>query len=227
MNAIRHIALSVALAAAQTAGAQAARSDVLRQPSSPRFLVPALDTARPPSVIDPVRLETMQRQLAGVPAGNTKLDVLRAIARETGLRFVYETEPLRVGGPVVARRDTVAVAAALRDLLRDTDLDVLFSRDGTIVLVKSELRAQTISGLVMSRERAPLANADVIVTMAPNREQFRGTTDLAGRYAIVIPNGTGDYLVYVGAVGYASFRKRVTGTVRDSLFVVDARKSVV
>ncbi|MEP6619393.1 MAG: hypothetical protein ABJE47_08760 [bacterium] len=222
MNATMPSVLLLMAAMLSVAGAQAPVDDASRPPSSPRFLVPARDTAHPPSVIDPSRLEPMQRSLAGVAGGNSRLDVLRAIARETGLRFVYETAALRAGGPMAARHDTIPVASALRDLLRGTNLDVLFASDGVIVLVKSELRTQSIAGLVNTRERVPLANADVIVTMAPNRELFRTKTDLGGRYAVIVPDGTGDYLVYIGAVGYASFRRRITGTVRDSMFAVDA-----
>lgn len=88
----------------------------------------------------------------------------------------------------------------------------------------AQVRAEVITGRVTTDSGAVLAGAEVIVTMAPNREIFRDTSDTAGRFRIEIANGTGDYLVYVAAVGRAPFRKRVTRATSDgsATFTVDA-----
>mgnify|MGYP001556799017 CR=1 FL=1 len=81
----------------------------------------------------------------------------------------------------------------------------------------------TIRGTVTIDSGKVLAAADVIVTMAPDRISRATTTDNAGRYSMEFANGTGDYLVHISAVGYGTFRKRVTRTGADSVFVVDAK----
>ena len=56
----------------------------------------------------------------------------------------------------------------------------------------------------------------------PDRAYKSAKTDAAGHYTIDWPDGTGDYLVHVAAVGYETFRKRVTRAGADTVFVVDA-----
>ena len=58
--------------------------------------------------------------------------------------------------------------------------------------------------------------------MAPDRTTEFAKSDSAGRYEVVFPRGTGDYLVHVAAVGREAFRKRVTRSGSDSVFAVDA-----
>ena len=84
-------------------------------------------------------------------------------------------------------------------------------------------RVEVIRGRVMGDSVAPLPDADVIATMAPDREIFRTRTDSSGRYELVIAQGTGDYLLHISAPGRAAFRRRVTRKApTDSVFVVDA-----
>lgn len=85
------------------------------------------------------------------------------------------------------------------------------------------LRPETIAGRVTTDKGVPLSGAVIIATMAPDRVIYRDTSDAAGAYRISVPGGTGDYLLYVSALGHASFRKRVTRTGTDSAFVVDAQ----
>ncbi len=82
-----------------------------------------------------------------------------------------------------------------------------------------------IRGTVTSDSGKAVAGADVIVTRAPDRAFESTKTDDAGRYQIEWADGTGDYLVHVSAVGYDTFRKRVTRTGTDSVFVVDVKLS--
>ncbi len=86
----------------------------------------------------------------------------------------------------------------------------------------AQTRPETIRGRVTTDSGRAIGAADIIVTMAPNRETFRATSDSSGQYRIEIAQGTGDYLVYVGAPGRKPFRKRVTRTGGDPVFVVDA-----
>ena len=98
----------------------------------------------------------------------------------------------------------------------------LFAVIVPLVHARAQTRADVIRGQVKTDSGRVVAAADVIVTMAPNREIFRATSDSAGRYQLRIEKGTGDYLVYIGAPGRRPFRKRVTRSGSDSIFVVDA-----
>jgi hypothetical protein len=68
----------------------------------------------------------------------------------------------------------------------------------------------------------PLGGIDVIITRGPDRAFKSTKTDPAGAYFVDWPDGTGDYLVHIAAPGYDTFRRRVTRTGADTIFVVDA-----
>jgi hypothetical protein len=96
-----------------------------------------------------------------------------------------------------------------------------------LLAIPATLHAQThtdvIRGRVTTDSGAALAAASIIVTRAPDRASFQGTADAQGNYQILIPGGTGDYLVHISALGRNAFRKRVTRTGTDTVFVVDAK----
>ncbi len=101
------------------------------------------------------------------------------------------------------------------------------STRAVLVLFPTVLLAQThpdvIRGRVTTDSNVALGGASIIVTRAPDRAIFNTTSAADGAYQIVIPNGTGDYLVNISLLGRQSFRKRVTRTGADTDFVVDAR----
>jgi hypothetical protein len=86
----------------------------------------------------------------------------------------------------------------------------------------AQARTEIIRGQVKTDSGKVVVAADIIVTMAPNREIFRAASDSTGSYRLTIDKGTGDYLVYIGAAGRRSFRKRVIRAGNDSIYVVDA-----
>lgn len=91
-----------------------------------------------------------------------------------------------------------------------------------------QIHRDVIRGRVITDSGAALANANVAVTMAPDRVTQFDTTDADGRYEVVFDKGTGDYLVHVAFTGRQTFRKRITRVGADSVFTVDAvMKSVV
>lgn len=84
----------------------------------------------------------------------------------------------------------------------------------------------------------PAPNATVTVTRGPDRQVKSTTTGADGRWQLAYPNGTGDYLVSVTAIGRAPVRKRVTrgapgypaagpAGASDSVYTVDARLAPV
>lgn len=82
-------------------------------------------------------------------------------------------------------------------------------------------RSDVIHGRVSGDSGVAIPKADVIVTMAPTAETFTTSTDASGAYRIEIPNGTGEYLLYVGAVGRKPVRQRVVRRDAEHDFTVD------
>jgi hypothetical protein len=84
-------------------------------------------------------------------------------------------------------------------------------------------RPHVIQGRVTTDSGAVIPAADVIVTIAPTAETVTGKSDSSGAFRIVIPNPTGEYLLYVGALGRKPFRQRVTIAATDSVATVNAK----
>ena len=80
-----------------------------------------------------------------------------------------------------------------------------------------------IRGRVTTDSGATIPAVDVIVTIAPTMESIAGKSDSTGVYRIVIPNPTGEYLLYVNALGRRPFRQRVTIASSDTVAVVNVK----
>jgi hypothetical protein len=104
---------------------------------------------------------------------------------------------------------------------------VLLAAAGPLHAQAGPPRTEVIRGRATSDGTLPVPVADVVVTMAPDRQTFSTKTDSAGTYRLVIPNGTGDYLVHVTKIGFTQFRKRVTRNGADTVYVVDAKMPAV
>lgn len=87
--------------------------------------------------------------------------------------------------------------------------------------VEYQIRHDLLRGRVLSDSGRPIGSATIAITMAPNRVTQSTATDSLGRFEVRFDQGTGDYLVYVSAVGYRTVRKRVTRAAAESTFVVD------
>ncbi len=83
------------------------------------------------------------------------------------------------------------------------------------------LAPDTLQGRVTTVTGEALPNANVTITMGPDRVVKTSAVDSAGRWLIVFPEGTGDYLVYVAAENFVPTRRRVTRTADKRLFVID------
>jgi hypothetical protein len=81
----------------------------------------------------------------------------------------------------------------------------------------------TLAGRVVSdsARTAPISGATVLVTRSSDRAVQQTVTDADGRWQIVFADGSGDYLVYVSATGFAPGRRRVQRTASERRFVVD------
>lgn len=122
------------------------------------------------------------------------------------------------------RRDGRAILAVLAVAL---PLGLLGQPSSTNPDVSSRLKAlaetaDTIRGRVVSDSGQAIIGAEIIVTMAPDRTFQSARSDSSGRYMLVFPMGSGDYLVHISAAGRVTFRKRVTRAGSESVLVVDA-----
>src|SRR5476649_2579125 len=84
-------------------------------------------------------------------------------------------------------------------------------------------RAHVIQGRVTTDSGAAIAAADIIVTVAPTAETIIGKSDSSGAYRVVIPSPTGEYLLYIGALGKKPFRQRVTIAAPDTVATVNVK----
>jgi hypothetical protein len=89
--------------------------------------------------------------------------------------------------------------------------------------VSAQTHHDTLRGIVTSDSGRALRGAEIIITMAPLRDSRMTKADASGHYSILFADGTGDYLVHISAIGYETFRKRVTRVGTDSVFTVDAK----
>src|SRR5262249_49894421 len=103
---------------------------------APRFLVPGPTHGSPPVEVEAARLPTLRRKLS-LDFDNVRLsDALDAIARQTGVRFVYVQSVLPADSLVRFSSKNITVAAALTELLLDAGVDVLVSGTSQIAIVR-------------------------------------------------------------------------------------------
>lgn len=107
-------------------------------------------------------------------------------------------------------------------LARFATIALLFSA-ALPVAAAAQSRPETIRGRVTGDSGVALSGAVVSATMAPDRNFLQDTTDAAGRFTIHFAAGTGDYLIHVGAVGYKSFRQRLTRAPGDTSLSIDVK----
>ena len=91
-------------------------------------------------------------------------------------------------------------------------------------LFAQQRESQAIYGRITSDSGSAIAGANVVVTIAPSTESILGTSDGTGNYRIVVPTdrATGDYLLYIGALGKKPFRKRIAMATGDTAMLVNA-----
>lgn len=88
-------------------------------------------------------------------------------------------------------------------------------------VAQAQSHHEIIRGTVTSVDAKAVEGADVIATRAPDRAFKSVKTDAAGKYSIDWPEGMGDYLVHVSAIGFDAARKRATRAGADSVLAVD------
>ena len=74
---------------------------------------------------------------------------------------------------------------------------------------QTQTQPDVVRGRITDDSARAIDSAIVIITRGPDRLVEQDTTDASGSYRLRFDPGTGDYLVYVSATGYASARRRV------------------
>ena len=180
---------------------------------APRFFI-ASSTNAPPVPIDAGSSSILRKRLSLSLAGATIKDALASIAREAGIAIWYGDDLIPSGARVQLSATDITVAAALTDVLLDANVDVVMSRDGSASLVKRappppRADPEVVRGRVTDDSGRVIPNTDVRVTRGPDRLTLATSVDSAGYYRVRFDSGTGDYLVYVSALGYVRARRRV------------------
>jgi hypothetical protein len=76
-------------------------------------------------------------------------------------------------------------------------------------VARAQTGADVVRGRVTDDSARAVAGASITVTRGPDRLVQKSTTDSTGAFSLRFDPGTGDYLVYVAAPGFASARRRV------------------
>jgi hypothetical protein len=76
-------------------------------------------------------------------------------------------------------------------------------------IIRAQTGADVVRGRVTDDSAHVIAGASVVVTRGPDRLVEKSTSDSSGAFSLRFDPGTGDYLVYVSAPGFASARRRV------------------
>ena len=126
---------------------QSATAQGPEQDRAPRFLL-ALDSRLTPVDID--RTPLLGRRLSLSLDGATIKEALGEIGRQSGLRLAYGDDILPRDGRVHLRAEGITVVAALTDVLFDTDVDVVFSPNGRVTLVRRPVGISMVQLIVES-----------------------------------------------------------------------------
>ncbi|HEU4589176.1 MAG TPA: SusC/RagA family TonB-linked outer membrane protein [Gemmatimonadales bacterium] len=175
---------------------------------SPRFLLAMRPGDKSPVEVNPSRVASLRHKVS-LDLHDVRLGAaLDAIARQTGIKFVYVHGMLPVDSVVQFRAEGLSVAAALTELLLGTPVDVVVDGTNQVVLTRAADRVApgSVSGRVTEAKTGqPIAQAEVLLPQA--RRQT--TTGDDGRYRFGdVPPGT--YTVAVRRIGYAAATRSVT-----------------
>ena len=82
-----------------------------------------------------------------------------------------------------------------------------------------------IRGKVIGEDSIPIAGARVQATSLSGNVTRRALSDNSGRFTITFPNGDGDYMVTVQAIGFSMKRFEVKRTADQEILIADAKLS--
>jgi hypothetical protein len=192
-----------------------------------RFRSAQGDSEREPTTIDPRILPFLGRRSGANTEQESCREAMRTTSRASGLQVVCPSDAFRLDDTAQTKATDIASTLVLPAPQVEAGMDVAIGSDGTAEQLRRGLdwpivRRERIRGRVTADSVRAISQATVLVTRSPDRAIFSASTDATGRYEIVVDSGTGDYLVYVTAPGFRSFRRRVV-LATDTMIVVDAR----
>ena len=88
-------------------------------------------------------------------------------------------------------------------------------------------QVDVIRGRITGETNEPLENVAIVVTSLSGNVNRTARTDRAGRFTITFPNGDGDYMVTIAAVGYAQKRFEVKRAADEDVLLADAKLTKV
>jgi hypothetical protein len=88
-------------------------------------------------------------------------------------------------------------------------------------------QVDVIRGRITNTENEPLENVAVIVTSISGNVNRTTRTDRQGRFTVTFPNGDGDYMVTLNAVGYGQKRFEVKRAADEDVLLADAKLTKV
>src|SRR5512140_1465115 len=94
------------------------------------------------------------------------------------------------------------------------------------LLSPSRVAAQSVDvirGKIVGEDSVPIAGARVQATSLSGNVTRKALTDNSGRFTITFPNGDGDYMVTVQAMGFSMKRFEVKRTADQEILIADAR----
>jgi len=212
MSRLTAYVVALLLTWTRLAAAQAPDSDYVER--GPRFLL-ASATAPVPVRVDATRTPVLRQSISLDLNGVALSDALREISAKAGMQLAFSNTMLPAERTVTFRADHITVAAALTELLIDTQVDVLFSRDGRAVLVRraEDFQGGTVSGRVTdAKSGKPIANVSVYL----EGTRWRATTGEDGVYRLVDVTA-GTYTLTASRIGYAKQSQSMTVTAGKEL----------
>ena len=88
-------------------------------------------------------------------------------------------------------------------------------------------QVDVVRGRITGEANEPLENVSVVITSLSGNVNRTARTDRAGRFTITFPNGDGDYMVTIAAVGYAQKRFEVKRVADEDVLLADAKLAKV
>jgi hypothetical protein len=88
-------------------------------------------------------------------------------------------------------------------------------------------QVDVIRGRITGESNEPLENVSIVVTSLSGNVNRTARTDRAGRFTVTFPNGDGDYMVTIAAVGYAQKRFEVKRAADEDVLLADAKLTKV
>lgn len=197
------------------AGVAAPAQQLAQADRGPRFLR-HVTRAEPPVEVDMNATPVLRRRVALTQPAATLGQILRAIRRQVGLKFIYSADVIPADRVIGLRADSITVAAALTEILLDARVDVVFYSAAEAGLVRRDPpRLGAIIGQVTDeRTAAPIPGATVTIDLL----SLAATAGSDGQYRLEeVPAAT--YTVQARYIGYAPASRSVTVAGEDEVTV--------